>query len=242
VHSGAALSHLNERQREIFDYAIPALLEPNCGAKLHAYEHSPFERTLVLDADMLWLPGKKPSELFAELEGVEFTCISEGNSDKPAGHYFFWAGLEEIRTRYNVKKVWQLRTEVMYFTKSPENEAVFADAVKVFAAPGLATIKKFAHGVPDELAMNIACAIHEVEPHRADWKPSYWARLHRDVIPEPAQLYRDYYLISAGGNHATPTLQKFYNSLVKAQARKVGHNPIFSLQDKFQFLNERRDG
>lgn len=241
VYSKSAISHLDESQRSIFDYLIEEELPANCSAKLHAYRLSPFEKTVVLDADMVWLPVHQPEELFTELNGVEFTAITEGSTEKPSGHYFFWAEVSEIRDKYKIDgNIHQWRTEVMYFERSEKVAAMFSDAINIYNNHGLTKIKDFAEGVPDELAINIAAAKHGIEPHKPNWQPSYWPRLHQDKIPEPGTLYREYYLLSAGGNMNTDNTKKLYNNIVKAQAPKIGLSFAFGLQSKHSFLPERR--
>lgn len=235
--SGNSISHLNEQQRSIFDHVIKIESEANCGAKLDVYESSPFSRTLYLDADMLWLPVKKPSELFAELEDVSFTAITEGDTDTPAGHYFFWANVDEIREKYKVDKIYQWRTEVMYFKKCKEVAKMFRDAKKIFRNHGLKSIKSFAGGVADEMAINISAAISGIDPHKPYWKPSYWPKLHRDELP--TSVPQEYYLLSLGGNAVAKTTEAYYNRIMKAQAPKVGHLHMFALQNKFAHLKER---
>lgn len=238
LYGGSGLQHLNENQKGIFDYIIEMDAPQDCGAKLCVYDYSPFSKTLLLDADMLWLPRHKPSELFLELEGFPFTAITEGDSDNPAGHYFFWGDLEEIRSKYKVDKVYQWRTEVVYFEKSKKAASLFKLARKIHKNPGLKSVKKFGSGFPDELSINIACAVLGIEPHKK-WQPSYWPKMHRETVPPLTRLYEDYYLFSAGGNTAPPATQTFYNRLVKAQAPKVGRVHMFALQSKYTFLPER---
>lgn len=241
VFDYSAVSHLTEEQVEIFDIRIPSNLPPSCGAKLHAYDLSPFKQTLVLDADMLWLPKKRPSELFDSLKGIEFTCISEGSTDKPSSHYFFWGHIEEMRGKYNIPGViHQLRTEVMYFEKSERVERMFKKAQDIYLNPGLKYVKEFAGGVPDEMALNIAAGIEEIQPHDPEWKPSYWAQLFQNQIPPLEQLYREYYLLSVGGNINTQNVKNLYNTLVKAQAPKLGLSFCFPLMSKHNFLENRR--
>lgn len=241
VHDSTSLSHLDEYQKVVFDHLIPCDLKPGCGAKLHAYELSPFEKTLLLDADMLWLPQHKPSELFDQLQGKEFTGITEGSTDNPSSHYFFWAEIEEIREKYQITgTVHQWRTEVMYFERSEKVEAMFTDAVKIHADHGLSKVKEFASGIPDELSVNIAAGKHGINPHVPNWQPSYWPQLFQNRLPEPGTLYRQYYLLSAGGNVNTNNVMNLYNSIVKAQAPKVGLTHCFPLQSKYSFLTERR--
>lgn len=241
VYNSSAISHLDQSQRGVFDYLIPADLPANCSAKLHAYRLSPFEKTLLLDADMVWLPVHQPEELFKELDGVEFTAITEGSTNNPSAHYFFWAEVEEIRQKYDIKgTIHQWRTEVMYFERSEKVENMFTDAIEIYKNHGLSKIKSFAEGIPDELAINIAAAKYEIDPHKPNWQPSYWPQMHQHRIPEPSTLYREYFLLSAGGNMNTDNTKKIYNNIVKAQSPKIGLSFAFGLQSKHNFLEERR--
>lgn len=241
VHDKSSLSHLDDYQKAIFDHQILSELKPGCAAKLHAYDLSPFERTILLDADMLWLPKHKPSELFEELKGNEFTGITEGSTDNPSSHYFFWAEIGEIRDKYQIEGViHQWRTEVMYFERSEKVEKMFAEAITIHSDHGLSKVKEFANGVPDELSINISAGKYGLSPHKERWQPSYWPQLFQQKIPEAGTLYREYYLLSVGGNMNTENTKRLYNTIVKAQAPKVGLSHCFPLQSKHSFLPERR--
>lgn len=241
VHDSTSLSHLDDSQKAVFDILIPSELKPGCGAKLNAYNLSPFDKTLLLDADMIWLPVHKPSELFEELSGVEFTGITEGSTDNLSSHYFFWAEVEEMRKKYEITgTIHQWRTEVLYFEKGEKIASVFEDALKINESHGLSKVKEFAEGIPDELSINIAAAKHEINPHKPNWQPSYWAQLFQNSIPQVDTLYRQYYLLSAGGNMTTENVKQLYNRIVKAQAPKLGLTHCFGLQSKHSFLPQRR--
>jgi hypothetical protein len=241
VHDSTSITHLDETQLAVFDKLISSRLPAKCWSKLHAYELSPFDHTLVLDADMIWLPIHKPSELFDQLNGVPFTAITEGSTDKPSSNYFFWASVEEIREKYRLDGIiYQWRTEVMYFEKGDKVEQMFTDAIAINKSHGLSHVKEFAEGVPDELSINIAAAKYDIRPHVDNWQPSYWPQMHGNQIPQPDTLYREYYLLSAGGNMNTENTKQLYNRIVQAQAPKVGLSFCFPLQSKYQFLTERR--
>lgn len=241
IHDATGISHIDETQRKVFDRLVPCELKPNCTAKLHAYELSPFEKTLLLDADMVWLPVHKPSELFDELKGIEFTAITEGSTANPSAHYFFWAEVDEIRDRFKIDGViHQWRTEVIYFERSEKVRDMFSDAISINSNHGLSKVKPFAEGIPDELSINIAAAKHDIHPHKENWQPSYWAQLHQNQVPQESALYREYYLLSVGGNVNTDNVKRVYNNLVKAQAPKIGLSFCYGLQSKHSFLTERR--
>lgn len=240
VSDASGISHLSEDQASIFDRVIPANIPANCTAKLWAYQYSPYDHTIVLDADMIWLPIQTPAALFTQLEGLDFMAICEGDTDQPSGQYFFWADVAEIREKYKVETIHQWRTEVMYFEKGDVAEAIFKDAAKINATHGLKSVKEFAGGVADEMSINIATAIHKIKPGILSWKPSYWPQMHGNSIPAAPGFYNNHYLLSVGGNMQTENVKAFYNRIMQAQAPKIGHTHAFPLMSKHSFLPERR--
>lgn len=252
VYSGRSLNHLSEKQMDIFDHVIelPSDIPENCGAKLWANVLTPFKQTLLLDADMLWLPKKKPSQLFEELSEYNFTGIAEGYYDietqenKAHPQYFFWADPAEIAEVYKVKtgKIYQWRSEVVFFKKA---DAIFNLAQKVFLNPKLHSIKYYASGVADELGLNVAAAVKGINPHVFQWSPSFWDRMYGGQVPELGGLYSKYYLASFGSNWNGLQSQSLYNRLVKAACYKLGTEKgikiehVFPLQSKKGILPER---
>lgn len=237
VHDGTALNHLGESQRAVFDHLIPAPMA-GFGAKLHLNLLSPFEQTLYLDADMAWLPRHSPRDLIRSLRDTDFASITEGSSDDPHPKYYFWASLDEIREKYKVDKVYQWRSEVMYFTRTDRIDNMFARAREIYAAPGLKTIHKFGEHVPDELAINIATAEQGIEPHVYKWCPSFWPRMHGEGGTLEA-IYTRYYLLSCGSNVVSSNTMVLYNRIIKAAAYKMKVQHVFPLMNKRDVLKER---
>jgi hypothetical protein len=237
VFTVESLSHLNPSQTAVFDHKIelPEDYRTGFGVKLHLDQLTPFEKTLCLDVDMLWL-GKKPSELFTELDGKGFTIITEGDSDKPNSKYYFWADLKEIQDVYGVKKVYQTRSEVIYFDAGTK---VFETARELTPELQLKTIRMFGTFIPDELYFNIAMAISGVEPHAPNWMPAYWSRLHGEIMPNLSLLYRQYYLLSFGSNAASPIMKRAYDNVMKIVAHKLRMPYIFKLKSKKEWAPGR---
>lgn len=237
VHSGAALSHLSDNQRQVFTKVIelPNDFADGFGAKLHLDQLTPFDKTLYLDADMLWL-GKNPYDLFKELDGVQFTIITEGSSESVNNKYYFWAELSEIQAAYKVEKVWQIRSEVIYFEKGTK---VFKESRKLKPETKLKTIRMFGDKIPDELYFNIACAVLDVSPHVANWMPAYWSRLHGEVMPNLPVLYKDYYLLSFGSNAASPVMKRAYDNVMKVVTNKLRLPYLFKLKSKKEWAPGR---
>ncbi len=235
IHDG--LPHLTPEQKSIFDLTIqlPGEYRKGFGAKLHLDELTPFEKTLFLDVDMLWL-GWKPSRLFDELAGVGFTSITEGHSDAINYKYYFWADPAEIKTAYKVDKVWQIRSEVMYFEKGTK---IFKKARELKPENKLKSIRKFGPLIPDELYFNIAAAILNIDPHVPNWNPAYWPRMHGEVIPTLKELNNSYYLLSFGSNTVSPAMKKVYDNVMQVAAYKLGTPYLFKLKSKKEWAPGR---
>lgn len=241
LYNGNALAHIGSHQIGIFDEVIEMddSIEATQSCKLYAQEYTPFDNTLLLDADTLWLAKNKPSELFETLKDVDFTGITEGRDDDPNPNYYFWADIGEIREQYNITgSIHQWRTEFVYFNQ--KGKEIMNKALEIVKNQQLKSLKLFAYSVPDELGINIAAAMASVAPHIYKWKPSFWHALHGGAIPDPAKL-ADYYIFSFGSNTASGTLKKVYDQIMKAACWKMGVNHVFPLKAKREFLPTVRD-
>ena len=221
IHDAAAIAHLREDERVRFDFLIelPASYSNGFGAKLHIDQLTPFAKTLYLDVDMLWISQRSPADLFAELNGVNFTIITEGDSDAPNMKYYFWADESEILKKYKLEWVPQTRSEVIYFEKGTK---VFSKARELKPERKLLTIRKFGILIPDELYFNIAMGILNVRPHVMNWQPAYWSRLNGDRLPELRDIRKSFYLLSFGSNFIASALQRVYDNYMIATAHKLG--------------------
>lgn len=250
ITAGAALNHLNSKQKGIFDQVIEQPVECGSGfaTKLYLDELSPYDETLYLDADMGWLPKHSPNFLMDSMVESEFSAITEGYCDMATqdksnanSKYYFWADTDEIGLKYNITegKLYQWRSEVMYFKKTERVLSMFKTAREIYKAPGLKSIHLFANHIPDELAINISTAIHGIEPHRYKWMPAYWPRMNGDHMPSLEELYSKYFLLSCGSNVTTGNTKVTYNRVMKAAAYKLGFQHLFPLINKKESMPER---
>lgn len=241
IHSERSLSHLSEMQRRVFDHFILLPGGTGFGSKLHIDLLTPFAETLFLDADMAWMPKRGPDELFTELKDVEFTGITEGHTEDVSKKYYFWAGVVEIREKYKITgRIYQWRSEVLYFKQTKRVKEMFELARKVHGNPDLKTLIKFGNQVPDELGINIACAHYDIHPHAYKWCPALWPRLHGNNGTNPMDMYNKYYLLSCGSNYATGDMKTLYNNILKAAAFKMKTQHLFPLMDKKSFIPDRQ--
>jgi len=237
IHDTTSLGHLNDAQLKAFDFLIeiPETYKKGFGAKLHIDQLTPFDKTLYLDVDMLWL-GRKPSELFAELDGTMFSIITEGDSDTPNNKYYFWADAAEIKESYKVDNVLQTRSEVIYFEKGTK---VFKKARELKPELKLKTIRMFGEHIPDELYFNIATALLNVKPHKQRWMPAYWSRLNNEIMPNLSVLFQEYYLLSFGSNAASPSMKRSYDNIMQVAFNKLRMPYLFKLKSKKEWAPGR---
>ena len=249
LHDAEGVGDLSTEQRGIFDTmtAIDGgkdLIGIN-SLRMRLPALTPYTETLALDVDMLWL-SRKPSELFALLDGRDFTAVNEGYYDTATGTYHtsgiytHWADPAEIAKAYNLTgKLYQLRGEVILFRKSAELKKMYSQAKKIQAAPAL-DVQQLGGSVTDEFALNIAASAAGIEPHESNWQPAYWANRHGGIVPEIHELHASYYALSLGGNSSNYRLQRAHDFIVMAAARKIGQRHVFPLKPKQAYLTYRK--
>lgn len=250
VYTETAITHINQRNMWVFDNKMPyPQTEKPFGVKLELYDLTPYDRTLYIDVDTLWVNKKSPAALFEQLKGVPFTGITEGFHDygdptksEPSKNYFFWADLEEIKDVHVLdnQKIYQWRGEFIYFEKCEIAERFFGYARNIYAKPSLKTVKKFADHIPDELAINIGAAMAGINPHIYKWRPSYWDRLNGDNMPTIEELQSKYHIISCGSNASGGALKRVYNRVTSACAYRLKLQHVFPLISKKEMLLNRQ--
>lgn len=243
LHNGRGLSHLSDAQKSLFD-AVLEIPQQAFTAKLWLYKYSPFQKTLYIDADTAWLYKRKPEDLFAEMADDRFNIIVEGSYDPATDEsklhpkYNLWSDLAQLKDKYQLKgKLFQFRSEMMYFKKDKQVEKLFAEARKIQANPKV-DVTLFGGYVPDEFALNVAASILDMQPDRLDWKPSYWYNIVKKGIPLPI-LAQQYYVFSAGGNVSSAMIKKQYNHIMAAAFHKLRLQYLFMLHSKRESIAER---
>jgi hypothetical protein len=209
--------------------------------KMFMYDLSPFDKTLFLDCDLLWLK-KNPLELFEQLVGNPISYQNYGfadlSKDVPAD-FNMWADVNDVKKAYSLVegRYYQIHSEVFYFEKGAVAKKYFKIALKIYDNLKVKA-KIFAGAVPDELPFTIASSQLELYPHKDDFIPSYWTKLggHKHSY----QLSEDYYLISMAGTNSASSSIETYNLLTSAAYHKLGLQQPYKWKNKKSFLNERK--
>lgn len=250
IYEGNGLGHLSASKMAIFDHLIEAKpahytsktlgIRDIFKLKTAIYDLTPYDETLYLDSDMLWLPNKMVEDVFHELKDIDFTMSNRGAmvmNDANEG-FIQWASVNDIRTIYGFKDemLYHLSSEFIYFKKTKEVKGLFEKVKKNFDYPKV-NYKIFGSNQPDELSFTIACMQTGIYPHTVGYFPAYWESFHKMNLNGIA-MYKAYYLCSFGGAIYSNGVRDFYNNLAKYYTQKVGEN-YFPLTDKSKFLPER---
>jgi len=219
-------------------------------AKTWADKLSPFQKTLFLDADTIWLTAIKPSTVFEQLDGHEFTMSNEGYIDiksrqwHSTNFYVIWAELEDILQVYGKKmgdRLYIHRSECFYFKKTKTTRAFFQTARSIYDNPKM-HIQKAGGKQPDEFAFNVASAITKLYPHQDKYAMAYWAFRNRQVTGSWMNKYQVQYkfpLLSIGGR-GMGTMKKYYLEMSEAHFKHFGLRGYEAVPDKADVLPERR--
>jgi hypothetical protein len=205
-------------------------------AKLFMYDLSPFDQTIFLDVDQLVIANRKLSNLFSELQDVQFTCSNTGIAIKS-----IWCNIDEVFKLYGTKPFYNLHSEFVYFKKCKEVKKYFDTAKKVYKDNKITSAINFANAtMADELALQCASIITNVKPHQQFFTPNFWFETNPKIaLSFPYELDESFYTYSIGGNSVPPKIKDNYNLLAKHYFAKLGLSNPYQVVDKRYFLPER---
>ena len=260
AYQDSAIAHLTEEDVKFFDHMVelsPKMIEADgrpdyMKPKLHAYELSPFDRTILIDVDMIWNPKRPVSELFEELEDVpEFTMINEGWCDVLGDgqlnpRYTFWADREAIvqqfmnTPRFLQGKLYQFRSEFIYFEKCENCRLFFEKALEVREQIKF-EVTTLGNNIPDELCFDISGAITHMYPHQDKWSPIHWYWFHgKPYQGSKNEILNRYYAISLGGFKAPKEVLEWTLAMLRKAAEKHGVKLRHKFGTKTSMIPERK--
>ena len=249
VTDSVGLKHLNDAEKGLFTRIINTT-DAGVGVggvmrlRMNLPDWSPWEETIAMDVDTIWLPKADPEACFALLKDRDFTIVNEGYTDLDTGekvgnkNYTYWGNVDDIKEAYGISgKFWQCRGEFIVFRKTEAVEEMYAIARDILNDPKVTT-QKLAGAVTDEFALNVALNICNIEPHQVAWQPAFWPAM-RGHIPPIYQL-GNYFAVSFGGNNLTDATVRAHKIIAGNAARVTGVPYRFHLHPKRNFLQERR--
>lgn len=256
LHSDGMDTIFNHEERQFFDrfVKVPEHYYTYKGnkeyqmAKTFVYDLSPYQRTVYLDADSIWLPNNKIEALFHKCwnNPVLFQCIHEWDIQGEWG--CLWTagkekneGLKQIREIYNItdnRTIYEIQSSFMYFEKSRVAKAFFSTAKECY-------IKRpfwfftWNNGIPDELVFNISTAINRIKLPEFPYTPLFFVDYAERFKGDPKRaaefknrgtIYNKYFAMSMAGNMVPQRVIELYDELVK------GYYSQFPARIRFPWL------
>jgi hypothetical protein len=207
------------------------------------YDHSPYDITIKLDADMIWLNGRDPMKLFEELQKFELMHMNRGHGWN-AGNSV-WADENDLKQAYGFteeNKLYKIYGEFVYFRKSDLARMYFSNVKKIFNKPKVKMLDEFSNGsFTDELAYQIAAMKMGLE-FIENFTPVMNKYLGFQKLERlyAYQLPSNFYAYSIGGNQTPSFMKDQYNILAKHYYYQLGLQNPYQVRDKRTFLPERK--
>jgi hypothetical protein len=211
-------------------------------ATICMYDHSPYEVTIKLDADMIWLNGRDPAELWSQLEPFEVMHMNRGHGWN-AGNSV-WTDEETLKQAYGFtdeQKLYKIYGEFVYFKKGTIAKSYFGAVKNVFNKPRVKMTEGFSNGTfTDELAYQIATMKAGLE-YIDNFTPVMNKYLgYRNYEFTYAYLLPpQFYAYSIGGNSTSLFMRDQYNILAKHYYHQLGLQNPYQVKDKKTYLPER---
>lgn len=203
--------------------------------KTWMYDFSPFHETLFLDVDMVWLFDKKPSALFDECKGLNWTMSNTGLSETS-----IWADIREIRKIYPGVQMWNYHSECVYFNKCDASKRYFDKVKFVYENPPIEGTNFGGARIADELAFQLASLELNEFPHKENWTPIFWyARDKSTAHLQPYKLKEIYYAYSVGGNKLPTVVKNNFMTISNYHAQTSKLGKAYKIKDKRLFIKER---
>ncbi len=211
--------------------------------KTALYKLTPYSETICLDADTIWVNGRPISQLFADLNKVDFTMANRSwmnlENDIIPDAFGVWASPNHIKEHFKFKKgrFYNLSSEMIYFKKDKKIAKLFSDAFKLYDAP--VNHVTFNGGMPDELPFTISMIKNDIYPHKDNYKPFYWEAAEKPPQRLQGADLKGYYAYSMGGHMSHPIMKKTYDNFVKFYGRQFNVMHPYLWIDKRMWMPER---
>ena len=205
-------------------------------SKLFLHDLSPYEETIFIDADVIWFPFKPISQLFDELQGLDFIIGCRSFSELDSKPRLVWSKAEDLKQFGD--KCYNLSSEFIYFRKSDKNDKFFDLCKSIFDNPPI-NYTRFDGGVPDELAFQIAMMMTDIKPHKVPFLPFYWESYEKKMKKVPEIYNTEYYGYSIGGAAINSHQKLIYDNLVRFYSSKFGIKNPFLCKSKKELFKTR---
>jgi hypothetical protein len=248
-----ALSQLNYEELGLFDHIIELesfYYTNNDGsfnpikARLYAYQQTPFDKTLCIDVDNIWISTTTVTELMNKLSKISFTIANNGYTiagENAEAKYSPWADITAVTQAYEIegKRFYNTSGEWFYFKKNETARDFFELAQNIFnSAPSIKVSTFIGQAIPDELAFSIAIAKTGLYPHENLYRPTSW-NIHSKNLPF-WMIRKQCYSLCMGGSNSRLDFVRHYNYWSKKVYATMGLSNPYYWKNKSTFIKERK--
>lgn len=247
LHDITSISHLEEREKEIFNNLIfvPEDAYTIDGQKQYQYiklcvdKFTPYDHTVVIDADTIWFPDKKISWFMGEKANDEFWINVNGfydlkmKSDQSV-NYTYWGDAKAIVKFHKLTNdLLQTVSGMFSFIKGDYSARIFEEARNVYNNPSVN--KPWANGKPDEYCFNVALS---KVGHWQNREVAVYFDKSCGVMPYE-KIYSDFWCLANGGSNCPQFVVQLYNKLVKKYTIRLGYKNLYFHEQKNEVIPER---
>lgn len=248
LYSKNAIGHLRDEEMNSFDdlielpeseYMINGKPQYQ-RSKLVVNKYSPYDFTVYMDADNIFVPEKKPSWLIGELMGKDFTIGMNGSYNASTGirtklNYTYWGEPDKICKYFKIKGVLPQTVSGFYsFWKNEKTNELFEIARKVYDDQNAPTVT-WANGKADEYCFNVAMGI--LNWQQSEFHVFFFDKINGNLTPE--QVYKSFWGIAIGGHRVKENIITLYNRLVNKYSLRLGKITRHYHVDKMEMIPER---
>lgn len=197
------------------DYTVKGGKKEYQRAKLCVDKYTPFDHTMVIDADTIWF-DRRIEWLFGDCltRGYEFyigvnSTYNHKTKVRSRNSYTYWAEPSAICEQYKLDYLLQSVSGLFYFSKGDVSDRVFEIAREIYDEPNTINIP-WAGGKPDEFCLNIAMS--KVGVKLPETNRIYFRQTAGTLTSE--QIYAQYWGLATGGARVDVSTVKLYNRLV----------------------------
>jgi hypothetical protein len=229
VWSEQSLSELTPKQLQFFDNQIECPEHYYKKGEKKAYQRikcfvnelSPYEETIMIDADTVWNPGKDLSLLFATLKDTDFQvgCLGKWeDGEETYKKYTYWADPKSISEYWKTNLIYKTYSGIVYWKKETQN--IWKEIQRVYDDPD-AECMSWAGDKPDEYAFNIGIALSGHRLPKIEWMPAFFGYTGYKYTEH--LIKQNYFCMSVSGNFPDPYLITIYHHILREVANRTGH-------------------
>jgi hypothetical protein len=238
------LKYLTDEQKKVFDKVIyvgqdlymedyklnPFLL------KTKIYDLTPFDETLYVDSDGLFVGDKSINDLFEQLSTIDFQIheVRRYTKEQASESGMIWTKPKEnepnlfcqLWEKYNLGEAIyaEYNSSFIWFKKSDANKIYF-DKVKENYFDRRLEWKAIGTNYPDEMTWNITTAQLKHYGPIQDYKPCYFEWEHGSK--ELEYIKSNCYFMMMAGGYQIGKLITYYDNLIKGFRNAVGDGTPF---------------